>query len=312
MTGHISRRQVLGGLAALAGAAAVPVRPLDAASPHITPTRRIAVLDWAMAETLTGLGVVPVAMAEPDRYRARAQDDRLPAGVIDLGLTTQPDLERLSLVAPDLIVTGHGQDGQIGAALARIAPLWAGSIYTGDGAPLAAAMAVARGLGARLNRADAAEALIRRCLSRIDAAAARLTPAATAQPVAVFVFQDQRHGWVADANGFIHAVMTRMGITNAWPLSTAPGRPSFWGYTAIGIDRLATLPDCRLIHADFPLGPGGWRPGPSTIWQALPAVAQSASASIGPFWYFGALPTMARFADQLADALAGIDAGRKG
>lgn len=288
--------------AAAFGGAALCGRPAGAAAPRVAAPapRRLAVLDWAMAETTTALGIAPIAMAEPDRYRERAQDPRLPAGVIDLGLTTQPDLERLLLLRPELIVTGHGQAETMGPALARIAPVWEGAVYTGDGAPLDAACRVTRDLGARLGRADAAEAAIGHALARIDAAAARIDEGLRRLPVAMFIFQDPRHGWVADRNGFIAAVMKRMGLTPAW---TGPG--SFWGYTAIGIDRLADLPDSRLIFADFPLAGTGWTTDASTIWQALPPVAAGRSHRIGPFWYFGALPTMARFADQLADALTG-------
>ncbi|WP_372088344.1 ABC transporter substrate-binding protein (plasmid) [Tistrella mobilis] len=303
----LSRRQMLRGVAAFGGMA-LGGPAAGAAAPRLaTPApRRIAVLDWAMAETAVALGLPPVAMVEPARYRDRAQDPDLPGDVIDLGLMTQPDLERLLLLHPDLIVTGHGQAETIGPALARIAPVWEGSIYTGDGAPLDAACRVTRDLGERLGQAEAAEAAIARALARIDAAAARIGEGVRRLPVAVFIFQDPRHGWIADRNGFIAAVMDRMGLTPAW---TGPG--SFWGYTAIGIDRLAALPDCRLIYADLPVTEtGGWTPDASTIWQALPPVAAGHAQRIGPFWYFGALPTMARFADQLADALTG--AGKAG
>ncbi|WP_372021851.1 ABC transporter substrate-binding protein (plasmid) [Tistrella mobilis] len=297
----LSRRQMLRGVAAFGGMA-LGGPAAGAAAPRLaTPApRRIAVLDWAMAETAVALGLPPVAMVEPARYRDRAQDPDLPRDVIDLGLMTQPDLERLLLLRPDLIVTGHGQAETIGPALARIAPVWEGSIYTGDGAPLDAACRVTRDLGERLGRAEAAEAAIARALARIDAAAARVGEGLRRLPVAVFIFQDPRHGWIADRNGFIAAVMARMGLTPAW---AGPG--SFWGYTAIGIDRLAALPDCRLIYADLPVTETGWTTGASTIWQALPPVAAGRARRIGPFWYFGALPTMARFADQLADALTG-------
>src|SRR5690349_16571964 len=91
----LTRRSLLG--AALAAAILGPAR----ANPH----ERIAVLDWAMFETLLALNIVPVAATELVQFRKIAVEPPVPPQVADLGLRGSPNFEMLRLASPDLIVT---------------------------------------------------------------------------------------------------------------------------------------------------------------------------------------------------------------
>lgn len=61
------------------------------------PLPRIATVDWTIAETLLALEVTPLAVGDAGPYQAWVGEPRLPAGVVDIGLRTQPNRELLAL-----------------------------------------------------------------------------------------------------------------------------------------------------------------------------------------------------------------------
>ena len=265
--------------------------------------KRVVALDWSLAETMLALGAVPLAVGEAPNYRTWLTEPRLPPQVVDLGLMTEPNLELLVQLAPDLILVGNGQEAAIGRLLERIAPTVALSIYTGADPPLQRARAVALELARLLGREEAGTALLASADRAFALARARLSPAQRARAVLVFVFSDERHGWVADRNGLFQGVLDELGLINGWQ-----AEPSFWGFTVIGIDGLATVPDASLVYADFDLeNAGGALRSP--LWQALPAVRSGRTGRIPRFWYFGGLPTAVQLAEQIAASVAAMSAG---
>jgi iron complex transport system substrate-binding protein len=72
-------------------------------SPPPAPRRRIATVDWTIAETLLALGS-PRWRWGMWPYRAWVGEPQLPAGVIDIGLRAQPNRELLAELKPDLIL----------------------------------------------------------------------------------------------------------------------------------------------------------------------------------------------------------------
>lgn len=95
------------------GTTCVPARP-----------ERVAVLDTGELDTVLALGVVPVAATTP--YQIGHFPAYLPLGddtrVKSLGVVQEPDLERLMLLQPDLILGSQQRHGQIYPILSSIAP----------------------------------------------------------------------------------------------------------------------------------------------------------------------------------------------
>lgn len=268
-----------------------------------TVPKRVVALDWSLAETMLALGAVPLAVGEAPNYRTWLSEPPLPPQVVDLGLLTEPNLELLVQLAPDLILVGDGQEAAIGRLVERIAPTVALSIYTGSEPPLPRARAVALELARLLGREEEGTALLARADDALALARARLTPAHRARAVLVFVFSDERHGWVADGNGLFQGVLDELGLTNGWQ-----AEPSFWGFTVIGIDGLAAVPDASLVYADFDLDHADAALH-SPLWQALPAVRSGRTGRIPRFWYFGGLPTAVQLAEQIATSVAAMPVG---
>ncbi|UAW98437.1 ABC transporter substrate-binding protein [Halopseudomonas nanhaiensis] len=257
---------------------------------------RVAVIDWGLAETLLGLGMTPLAVAELDNYRRWVAIPEMPAGVQDLGLRTEPNLELLAQLRPDLILITP----QFEAArpkLERIAPVVSLSIYRPNGDPYANAQQVTREIAALTALEPNAEALIASVDAQLDALREALADQ-TIPPLFVASLMDDRHARVFGRQSLFHAVMQRAGLTNAWS-----GSDNFWGFAQTGIEQLADPAEAGLILLQ-PLPLNAERSlASSALWQNLPLVRAERVYRFPPTWQFGGLVSASRFASLLDEAL---------
>lgn len=64
---------------------------------------RVMSVDWTQTETMLALGVVPVGVAQGQDYDAWVKSPPLPPQTKDVGLRTQPNIERIYELRPDRI-----------------------------------------------------------------------------------------------------------------------------------------------------------------------------------------------------------------
>ncbi|ACO81123.1 iron(III)-siderophore-binding periplasmic protein [Azotobacter vinelandii CA] len=263
------------------------------------PPQRIAAIDWGLAETLLGLGVTPVAVAQLDGYRRWVGEPALPAGMVDLGLRSEPNLELLAELRPELILIGPPFENAR-ARLERIAPVRSLALSGPDGEAYANARRVARELAGLLGREAAGEALIARVDARLAALRARLA-GRQRPPLYMAGFLDARHVRLFGARSLYQGVLERVGLENAWN-----GRTNRWGFAQVGIERLAERPEATLLYLES-LPPHAARlRAASPLWQRLPSVRAGRAHGLSPVWSFGGLPAAERFAGQLEAYLTAL------
>lgn len=286
-----SRRTVLAGLGALA------YGPARAA----VPTRVVA-LEWSIVSMLLSIGIVPVGIGETDGYRAWVGSPALPAGVTDVGIRNEPNLEALSALRPDLILISP-LSRAIASLLEAVAPVREITLYDAERAPLSRARRVLTELGATLGHEAEAAAAIARAEDVFSAARARL--ASEPRPALVMLsFLDARHARVFGPGSLFGDVVERVGLVNAWTIAG-----NEWGYTLVGIEALARLPEAALVVVE-PVPPDvRLRAAGPSLWTNLPAIRAGRLVTLPPVWQFGDLEAGARFASLLADALAGAANG---
>ncbi|MEN0098429.1 MAG: ABC transporter substrate-binding protein [Brucella pseudogrignonensis] len=254
---------------------------------------KIAALDWAWAESVVALGVMPMAVAEAPLYRKRVVAPDLAMTVTDLGLRSWPNMELLKSLHPDLIVAQAGY-GPSASQLEPIAPVLALPLYSAERRPLRNAesglsMIAARiGCGAQardyLAQADAVFDTLRQRLQTYDD-----------RPLLVIKFADDRLIDIYGPGSLFDDVLSRLGLVNGWQRSG-----SHWGFSTASLEAISEFSDARVIIVE---------PGPpetlssSRLWNALPVVRARRVTSIAPTWVFGGLPSALRFADHLARAL---------
>jgi iron complex transport system substrate-binding protein len=254
---------------------------------------RIAVLDWAWAETLLALGMRPSAVAEAERYRERVVEPELPRDVIDLGLRSWPNMELLKSLRPDLILTQAGYGVQV-AALEPIAPTLALPLFTQERRPLQLAGAGLEAIASQVSRKQQAIDYSAEFEQKISDIRASLL-SYDGRPLLIVKFADERTLDIYGPGSLFHDVLGRLDLENAW---TQTG--NHWGFSTAGLDALARNPQARLVVIE---------PGPpanlsgSALWSAIPSVKAKRVLTIPPTWVFGALPSALRFATILGKAL---------
>lgn len=258
---------------------------------------RIAVVDWAMLETLLALGIVPVAATELIQFRKIAIEPRVPPQVADLGLRGSPNYEMLRLANPDLIVsspwfawaTDH---------LERIAPVASYAIYEPGRPPYSPAEQVMKALGERLGRDRQVQLSLEAAAGEI-VGAKRLLAGKAGRPVFLINLGDARHFRVFGADSMFGDVLQRLGFQNAWP------RPTSYGAAApIPLEALAEVPEASIVIVS-PVPPDAEGTlARSPLWNAIPAVRSKRVVTIPPVNPFGALPAACRFARLFTEALS--------
>jgi ferric hydroxamate transport system substrate-binding protein len=84
---------------------------------------RVVVLEWVYAEDVLALGVQPVGMSDIEGYNAWVNiDAELSDDVTDVGTRQEPNLEAISRLKPDLIITAGYRHETIKEDLKNIAP----------------------------------------------------------------------------------------------------------------------------------------------------------------------------------------------
>jgi iron complex transport system substrate-binding protein len=263
---------------------------------------RVVALDWSLAETLLGLGLVPLGVAEPNGYRRWTSDPALPPQVIDVGLRIEPNLELLQTLRPDLILVSPGfQSGVNRPFLERIAPTLLIAFYTADGKPYDRARTETMALAARLGREAAGQALLARTEAAIVAARGRLAAcAATMRPLYLVAFADARHVRVFGQGGMYQEILDRLGLRNAWA-----GASTAWGFVTVGLEELAGRADAQLLYFEPVVKEAEKTLADSPLWASLDFVRGGRVHALPSVWAFGGLPSAARFATLLAERLGG-------
>lgn len=282
------RRAFLLSVAAFAAAGSAFAR--DADGP------RLAAIDWAMLETAVALGEMPVAACELIRYREGAQTLEIPRHVTDLGLRGSPNYELLQLTRPDLILTSPFYV-QHEARLRSIAPVLSLPFFTPGEPPVAKAIAALPELAGAIGRPEAASHALDAAHARIAQLAARLAPYAD-RPVSLVDIGDVRHLRAFGFDSLFGDMLDRLGLANAWT-----GRTQFSFRAPLPIERLADMPEARLVViGDIPVEARAAL-ARSALWQRLPAVASGRFYQLPAVNAFGGLPSALYFAELLTQAL---------
>ncbi len=290
----VSRRALLGGAAATLFAA-----PMSVDAARGAPPRRVAVVDWALLETLLALGHAPAAAVELVLFRELAVEPAVPESVADLGLRGSINFELVATIAPDLIY-GSNYSGWANPLLRRIAPVRELVIYQRGEKPYPKAQAAMRAIGTDLGLEARAETYIAQLDAEL-AASRRRAARHAGRPLLIANLGDSRHFRAFGDDSMFGEIGARLGFANAW----GP-RTSYSATAPVGIERLAQMPEAILAIVG-PVPPDARRALPeSALWQAMPQVKGGRVLMLPPVNAFGGLPAGRRFAGLLSHGLEAL------
>ncbi len=262
-----------------------------------SPPQRIVALNWAMAETLLGLDVSPIAIAEPEGYRTWVNHPPLPEGVTGVGNRREPNLEAISQARPDLILVSADLHSML-PAFEAIAPTAVYTLFKPGQEPAQRAAEVVRQIATGLAREDQGTALLARVAEQQARNAERLRAAGrTDAPVLLLSFLDERSLRVHGSNALLSTALKELGLRNAWD-----GETNFWGFATINLAQLGEYPNAHLVIIK-PTPPGlhgALEQNP--VWRALQPVKAGRVTELPPVWTFGSVLTKARMGQVLTEA----------
>jgi ferric hydroxamate transport system substrate-binding protein len=285
----VTRRALLAAAASVAVAGRA--RPgLGAEAP------RIAAIDWAMAETAMALGHPPEAMAELKGFR-RVAPLPVPPGMIDFGLRGSPNLEALSLSAPDLILSSHNY-AFVEPQLARIAPVLSRALYVPGEDPLPKLMALVTELAPMVGRAGAAGPVLAAAEAEFAALSGNLS--GQTRPCLLLEIGDARHVRIFGHDSLYGGALAKLGLTNAWTEGTR-----FAFHAPVPMERLADFPDTQLVLVGEVPPQAARSLAEGALWNHLPPVRRGDVVRLPEMNAFGGLPSALRFGRELTAALGG-------
>ncbi|ARO34160.1 iron(3+)-hydroxamate ABC transporter substrate-binding protein FhuD (plasmid) [Rhizobium sp. NXC14] len=255
-------------------------------------------LDYGLASTMMALGSVPRAIASLRNWSEWVVEPTMPQGVVDIGTTSEINLEVLTSLRPSLILSTPFL-AALDENLSRIAPVATFTVYAENGDALDRSYAETRRLGAMIGRQRQAEAF----LARADAMFERLRERVrglSAPPVAVINFVDRRHARIYSGPGLYGGTMRRIGLENAWK-----GEASYWGFQTIGLEQLAELDEEAHLVVVSPLLPPDvlTRLSESPLWASLPFVRRQRISVVPGVLMFGMVQEALRFSTLIVDVL---------
>ncbi|MCU2313912.1 Fe(3+)-hydroxamate ABC transporter substrate-binding protein FhuD [Enterobacter hormaechei subsp. steigerwaltii] len=288
----ISRRRLLTAMAL--SPLLLKMGPARAAAidPH-----RIVALEWLPVELMMALGVTPYGVADIPNYTLWVNEPKLPDSVIDIGLRTEPNLELLTQMKPSYLFWSAGY-GPSEETMAKIAP-GRGFSFSDGKKPLTMAKNSIHEMAQFLNR----EAQAKKHLDEFDALIDSLKPRFAHRgdrPLLMVTLLDARHMLVFGNNCLFQEVLDSFGIRNAWE-----GEMTFWGSTAVGIDRLAAIRDVDVLCFDHGNEREMQTLMATPLWQAMPFVREQRFLRAPAVWFYGATLSAMHFARVLDNALGG-------
>lgn len=274
-------------LTALALSPLLPLIPARASVPQ-----RIIALEWLPLEMLFALGVTPLGAADTHDYSIWVGEPTIPPSVLDIGRRSEPNLEYIAELKPDLLLYSEGY-GPRSSQLEAIAPSMEFSFTSERGEPLRTVGDGLLKLADRLDKSQVGHDHLAWFDRQLEQARRQLL-GFHRQPLLVFTLVDDRHVMILGKNSLFGNVMTRLDIENAWR-----GEDSGWGTAMVGIERLATLPPLRAICLDHRDEQARARVAATPLWQAIPFVRQKMLRTVPALWIFGATLSALRFCRML-------------
>lgn len=291
--------------AAPSGGAAITVT--DARGKEVTldaPATDVVTLEWSSTDYVATLGVQPVGVADVEGYETWSGAAELDEGVTDVGVRTEPSIESVAGLEPDLILADEGSIPEDAMEqMERIAPVVVLKGATADGLVELVKSNQAT-VGTLLGKEAEAEQLAADFDATVERA--RATVAEGGKEGAPFVLTYP----YAEANSItfrVHsggsspsAVGELIGLTDAW---TEAGDAAY-GLASSDVEGLTNLPeDTEFLYWVDNTGedPVQTLLQDNAVWTGLPFVeAGRVHPAADGIWLYGGTVSLGQLAEDIA------------
>ncbi|HEY1119524.1 MAG TPA: iron-siderophore ABC transporter substrate-binding protein [Acidimicrobiales bacterium] len=273
------------------------------------PAERVAVIEWQQTEDLLSLCLTPVAVADVKGYTTWDTAEKLPAGVTDIGLRNEPNLETLFAEDPDLVVIeAYTAEDEIIKQLEKYdVPVLATKGADAED-PVAQMIDTFDLIAQATGREERAEVVLDEFDASLDEAKKALADADL--DTTEFVYFD---GWIQGGNvairpfgqgSLIGELGEALGLTNAYEGEVDPS----YGLGQTDIEGMSEYGDAIFLHTGTkdPAGDVFAELEKNKVWKKIPAVAEGRQHAFPEgTWTFGGPRSAQQVLDAYVAALAG-------
>lgn len=294
-----------GGQASSARGAEVTVT--DSRGKQVTldePAEDVVALEWAEAEGLVALGVMPVGVADVAGYETWVSNAApLDDSVEDVGTRNEPSIDSIVALEPDLVVMEVGRGPKLVKQLEEYVP-----VITLQGSDTDDNIGQMKHNLQILATATGTEDKAEQVLAEFDAALAEGKAAIADAGMADEKFA-MADGWKEGSTvsirmfgkgSMMSELAAGLGLENAWTGEV----DDVWGLGQTDVEGLTKLGDVQFFYSAseedvFAEGLAG-----NEIWESLPFVEQGQVHKLDPgTWTFGGPLSAQVFIDQVVEAL---------
>ena len=262
----------------------------------------VVAIEWVAVEHVQTVGLELAGVADVAGYVDWSGTAApLEGDPVDVGTRTEPSIDAIAEVAPDLIVAVSGSDEELYDSLESIAPLLVLEGANGED-PIGTMLDDLRLVGEATGRADAAETAIGDFETHLDELTATVEESGIAGTPVAHVDGFENGGQIEirtyASGSLLAASFERIGLANAW---TSEGDPQY-GLGSSDVEGLTALPDdAWLVYmtvGDDDVFAGALQS--NAIYTGLPTVQAGDVARLPDgIWLFGGVASVSTYLDEL-------------
>lgn len=261
---------------------------------------RVVVLDWNLLEAVIELGITPVGTAEMDGYADWMVKPAIPAETVELGNRSEPNLEKIIALKPDIILVSE-RHVDIIPQLERIAPVLYYSNFAADDNDALVAIEQLRQLGELFQRSEIAEQKLEQIEQRFSELKAQLDQHFSGQipPVVVMRFANLTSTFLYTDNSIPQYVVEHLGLSNPLPQPSAQ-----WGIVQKPIADLQHIKQGIVLYI-LPFNEEA-QLKKSILWKAMPFVRNKHVGAVPSVWSYGGAMSIQYMAEAITETLLQI------
>lgn len=275
--------------------AEVSIEDRDGTQSFDAPPERVVTLDWALTEQVLDLGITPIGAPELALYRDWVGAPEVPKHVADVGLRTEPNLERIAALEPDVILASDLDPAQA-QILTRIAPTVVFNAWSAEHDNVEAAREIYLRLATLFDRETMARERLDAMETRLDEIAAHIAALDLPDRATVVRLNDETTVWIYGDDSVPVYTLERLSLTSELDLPRTR-----WGVTQRPLADLAAVENGLLLAIRPHMSGVAAMEGP--LWQALPAVRADHFAEVPRVWSYGGILSVERHGEAMLAAL---------
>ncbi|MGV2881407.1 ABC transporter substrate-binding protein [Paenibacillus taichungensis] len=254
------------------------------------PAERVVTLEWTYTEDVVALGVQPVGNADNANYKVYVSSEAgLDDSVTDIGTRSEPNLEAIAALKPDLIIANADNNTAVYDQLNAIAPTIEYDPYDGDGYNYDKMTEIFNNIATALGKEDKAKQVLDELDQHYAEAKEKLAAAGKDNfhfaLTQAFTYQNAASLRMFTDNSVVIGTLNKIGLVNDWQ----PEKLEGYGFSTVGIESLSDVQDSNFIYITQPDDDVfGTAMKDNSVWNGLNFVKEKRTYQLdSTTWTFG-------------------------